>query len=57
MPRERHGKTRGGGQVLGAWGSGGVGRVAGRSRISPELLDRLFATVEEERGREWIRTV
>lgn len=33
------------------------GRGGGRqgSRISPDLLDRLPATVEE-RGRQWIRT-
>ena len=26
------------------------------SQISPDLLDRLPATVEEERGRQWIRS-
>lgn len=26
------------------------------SRISPDLLNRLPATVEEERGRKWIST-
>lgn len=31
---------------------GGVGQG---SRISPDLLDRLPATVEEERGKIWIR--
>lgn len=31
-------------------------RVGQGSRFSPDLLDRLPATVEEERGREWIRT-
>lgn len=31
---------------------GGLGQG---SRISPDLLDRLPATVEEERGRIWIR--
>ena len=35
---------------------GGGWRVEGQgSRISPDLLDRLPATVEE-RGRQWIRT-
>lgn len=32
-------------------GWGGEGKGRGRENISPDLLDRLPATVEEERGR------
>lgn len=32
------------------------GWVGQGSRISPDLLNRLPATVEEERGRKWIST-
>lgn len=43
-------------ETEGCWVEKAGGWVGQGSRISPDLLNRLPATVEEERGRKWIST-